>query len=140
MINSRLMYVSQVKDELRLAVAIEAIDELLGQAIYVEKVNQKISIYGEQNNPIIYVGREVMGREENLYNHDTVKIKDFSVGNEVNQDLSYQDFKSLIDETLSIMLAKDKSFFRIQLDLDNFQSAQVTLFDNLEKYIGPACA
>ena len=140
MINSRLMYITQKKDELRIAVAIEAIDERLGHAIYVEKVNQKISLYGQKDSSDLLVGREVMGREENLYNHDQVKIKDFSVGDELKQDLAYQDFKTLIDDATNIMLDSGKSWFRIQLDLDYFQSAEVTFFNNLEKYIGSACA
>jgi len=134
------MHIIQNKSDLRLAIAIEQIDALLAQAIYVEKVNQKISIYGQKNSSELLVGREVMGREENLYGHDHVKVQDFSVGNEVKQTIAYENFQSLIDQATTYMNSNGKSWFRIQIDLDDFQSAQVSIFDNLEKYMGPACA
>lgn len=140
MINTRLMYIKQHLDKLHLAQATEQVDQLLSQAIYMEKLNNKISIYGNLNTEELLVGREVAGREENLYGHDVVQIQDFAAENVQSENITYEDFQDLIQKAKHKTKSYGQTHFRIQIDLDEFSQAEVYFFNNLEKYIGPACA
>lgn len=140
MINTRLIYIQQTLSELRLAQVIERVDNLLDEALYMEKLNQKISLYGEISSESLFVGREIMGREENLYNHDVIKITDFACDISEKQYITYESFEELIEKAKAQAESLGHSHFRVQIDLDDFEGAEVYFFTNLEKYIGPAVA
>lgn len=140
MINTRLVYIQQPQKSIRLAAVIEQVDNLLDEALYMEKLHQKMSLYGLVDSDEVYVGREVIGREENLYNHDIIKIQDFAANTSQKDYITYASFEELVNKAKDLAKSHGHSHFRIQVDLDDFEGAEVYFFTNLEKYIGPAAA
>ena len=133
MINSRLLYIEQTTSGLKLAESLEKVDEVLGQALYTERVDGKVYIYGHQAEQKIFVGREVIGREEDLYHHETVKLCDYSFGDFEIDHIDFNNFSELFEQVQIKLKEKNLNQFRLQVDLDHTQKVQIHFFNNREK-------
>lgn len=130
MINTRLLY-TPIKNLNEALKAILELREHIDQAIYMKAVNEKVYVYG--NGKQLLSGIECLGREEDYYHHDQFKLIDFNAINVESETIKFSDLIQLENKLVNDLNKRSKSWFRLELDPNLLNEANIYFFDNLEK-------
>ena len=125
--NTRLIYIETQKIDHEYGVILEQIDNYLDKSKYLELVNNNILLYGKKGDEKVKLGREIYGREEDIYHSELFSICDFSLSEQGEK--FFFDYTHLEDLLLQVREEQTSSeSYRIKIELGKPTLAEVLFF------------
>lgn len=125
--NRRLIYISTNSSLSNLASLMSTIDAYLLESKYLSPLNSNFYFYGKvQDQQEIWCGREIAGREEEVYSHPTIRVTDFNAGEFEEIKIQANDFQDLFVQISNVETAYVE--FRVLFSLDRPHDFSVFLF------------
>ena len=125
--NRRLIYIPTEPSLKNLASIMNAIDHYILESKYLSRLNPNYCFYGKANSvQEVWCGREIAGREEDIYSHPEIKVVDFEAGDFENLKVTATNFQELFS-TIENMNSKYDSF-RVLYSLETPMDFDLFLF------------
>ena len=126
MLSSRLIYEKSDPPFGDISEIVERVDNFLDTLKYCEPVDNFIYLYGEMGESDLLIGREITGREEEAYHHETIRVADFEGSSSDEVDFVSRELEDLLRQIKSTKNSTQS--FRIRWDISTPHDFKVYFF------------